>query len=88
MNWIERGTIAARKSPELAQYFNDALRGHGTGFIWKIQELILPCDCLACALRVRDLFTRMNLGDDTGRPKIIYCALSLTPSVGQASLKR
>jgi hypothetical protein len=29
-----------------------------------------------------------DLGDDAGRPNTIYCARSLTPSVGQVSLKR
>jgi hypothetical protein len=54
----------------LEQYFNDTPLGHGTGFMWKIQEryyLVTNWHVLSMC----DFFTRDNLRKDAGRPNIV-----------------
>lgn len=60
----------------LEQYFNDTLLGHGTGFMWKIQEqyyLVTNWHVLSMC----DFFTRANLRKDAGRPNLLRALFNI-----------
>jgi len=54
----------------LEKYFNDTRLGHGTGFVWKVQDryyLVTNWHVLSMC----DYFARTNLRPDAGRPNIL-----------------